>query len=72
MWVLLGVYMQHPEMSRERFWMEVRSISVGYIALVEVCSMGILRFELTSGWCLYGVFSGMYYGGLVSCLDIAQ
>ena len=41
-----------PEMSREHFWMKVGSICVVYVALVEVCSMGILKFELTSVWCL--------------------
>ena len=44
MGALLGVYMQHPEMSGESFWMEVRSFCVVFVVLVEVHSMGILRF----------------------------
>ena len=50
----------------------MRSICVVFVALVEVCSMDILRFELTSLWFSQGVFAGMYMEGYLSCLGVAQ
>ena len=56
------VYAAHRDEYRE-FWIEVRSICVVLVALVEVCSMGIMRFELKSLEFI-GSVSWDVYGGL--------
>ena len=54
------------------FYTEVRSICVVFAALVQLSSMGVLRFQVTSLQCLLGVIAGMYMDGSLSYLGVAQ